>query len=64
MLAGCSQENKDQTRADAKKLGQDLKRDAKEADAVVTEKMKEARVKVQQETQDLKRKADKPKDQQ
>lgn len=59
LLGGCSQTDREQTREDAKKLGQDLKRDAKQADAVVTQEMKDARAKVQQGAEKIKRDADK-----
>jgi uncharacterized lipoprotein YajG len=61
LLAGCSHQEASQTREDARKLGQDLKHDAKQADAVVTQEMKDARVKVQEETEKAKRELDKPK---
>jgi outer membrane biogenesis lipoprotein LolB len=61
LLAGCSHEHQEQTREDAKKMGQDLKRDAKDADAVVTQKMKEAQARVQADTEKLKKEVDKQK---
>lgn len=61
LLAGCSQEDRRQTSQDADKLGQDLKKEVKEADVVVTKEMKKAKEKVHEETQDVKREVDKPK---
>jgi hypothetical protein len=46
VLAGCSHEDRAQTSADAKKLGQDIKRDVKKADEVVTKEMQDARDRV------------------
>lgn len=42
LMAGCSPEDRAQTSADAKKLGHDIARDAKKADAVVTKEVKDA----------------------
>jgi hypothetical protein len=61
LLAGCSHSDQEQTREDARKLGQDLKRDTKKADAVVTQDLKDARVKVQEGAHKLKNDLDKPK---
>jgi hypothetical protein len=49
LLSGCSREDREQTREDARKLGQDLKHDAKKADAVVTQEMKDARDRVKRD---------------
>jgi PBP1b-binding outer membrane lipoprotein LpoB len=63
LLAGCSREDQQQTKEDARKLGQDLKHDAKKADVVVTQEMKEAREKVQNGAEKLKQDVNKPKQQ-
>ncbi len=50
LLAGCSQVDRDQTSQDADKLGRDLKKDVKQADAVVTKDLNKAKEKVHEET--------------
>ena len=60
MFAGCSHEDQAQTREDARKLGQDLKHDAKKADAVVTKELTEAREKVQEGAAKVKNDVNKP----
>jgi hypothetical protein len=59
LLAGCSHEEVRKTDEDARKLGQDLKREVKKADAVVTKEAKEAREKVKEGAAKVKREADK-----
>jgi hypothetical protein len=61
LLAGCSHEEMRQTHEDARKLGQDLKKQMKTADAVVTKEAKEARDKVKDGATKLKGDAEKPK---
>jgi outer membrane murein-binding lipoprotein Lpp len=61
LLAGCASADRQQTSQDANQLGRDLKRDVKQADVVVTQEMKDARTRVQEETAKAKRELDKPK---
>jgi len=61
LLAGCSKSDQERTRQDAAQLGHDLKRDAKDANAVVTKEALQAREKVQDEAAKAKRELDKPK---
>jgi hypothetical protein len=58
LMAGCSHEDREQTSKDAKKLGQDIKRDVKKADEVVTKEMQDARDRVRRDL-DTKKDADK-----
>ena len=55
LLAGCSHEDAEQTRRDARRLGQDIKQDAKKADAVVTKELKDAREKVKKDVDNVKK---------
>ena len=54
-LAGCTNEDRQQTREDTRKVGQDLKHDVKKADEVVTKELKEAREKVKKGVDDVKK---------
>ncbi len=54
-LVGCTNEDRQQTREDSRKVGQDLKHDVKKADEVVTKELKDAREKVQKSVNDIKK---------
>jgi hypothetical protein len=54
-MAGCSHEDRAQTSEDAKKLGHDIARDAKKADAVVTKELKDAGNRVKRDVNDAKK---------
>jgi hypothetical protein len=56
LLAGCTREDRAQTDQDAKKLGQDLRRDIKKADVVVTQEMKDAQQRVKRDVDEAKKK--------
>jgi hypothetical protein len=55
LFAGCSHEDRAQTGDDARKLGQDIKRDVKKADVVVTQEMKDARERVRKDVDSAKK---------
>jgi hypothetical protein len=55
LLAGCAQEDRNQTRQDADKLGKDLKQEFKKADAVVTKEAHEAREQVKKGAEKVKK---------
>jgi hypothetical protein len=55
LLAGCSHEDRQQTSEDARKLGQDIRKDVKKADDVVTKEMKDARERVKKDVDSAKK---------
>jgi hypothetical protein len=55
LFAGCSHADRAQTGDDARKLGQDIKRDVKKADVVVTQEMKDARERVRKDVDSAKK---------
>jgi hypothetical protein len=55
LMAGCSREDRAQTSADAKKLGQDIKHDVKKANEVMTKEMKDAGNRIKRDVDDAKK---------
>ncbi len=54
-MAACSPQDRAETSADAKRLGNDIARDAKKADAVVSKEVKDAGHRVKRDLDDAKK---------